>query len=99
MAFNSQPLRDFLAAQKAVEDLKPSVGPTLRAMRLNAGLTQTFVATNAGVPQALLSQYENEAKTPSSDSLTRIIDVMEGSTGAGSSEDEGQEGAPEEEGH
>lgn len=98
MAFNSQPLRDFLAAQKAVEELKPSVGPILRAMRLDAGLTQMFVATNSGIPQGLLSQYENEAKTPSSESLEAILNVMEGST-SGGSEDEGQAGAQAEEGH
>lgn len=89
MAFNAQPLRDFLAAQKAVEELKPEVGPTLRAMRLNAGLTQAYVAGSAGVTQAYLSQIENEAKTPSSDSLTRIINVMEGSTsGSNTGEEE-----------
>jgi len=98
MALHSKPLRDFLAAQKAVEDLKPTVGPHLRAMRLDAGLTQVFVASNAGVTQAYLSQLENEAKTPSSDSLLRIIDVMEGST-SGRSEDGQEEGAQEEQDH
>lgn len=95
MAFSAQPLRDFLAAQKVVEELKPTVGSNLRAMRLEAGLSQAAVASNARVSQAYLSKIENDAKTPSSDSLERIINAMEGSFSGNSEEDGPQEGAQE----
>lgn len=82
MAIRSQSLTDFLAAKATIEQTTSDndIGDTLRFMRTSAGLSQMFVASNAGVTQAYLSMVEKGTKTPSADSLKRIIEaVSEGS--------------------
>lgn len=96
-ALNKQSLMDFLESKKEVESLKPALGPAIRSGRAFYGMTQSDLARAIDAPQAYLSQIESSAKTPSSDSVSKILEVfdnMEGST-HGRSEDEGQEGAPE----
>ena len=88
MQFKEQPLRDLLEAQKEVERLKKQVGPVLRRARLNNGMTQAQLANSAGVAQAYISMVESGDKTPSSDSLERFIEVLEGSS---SGQDKGSE--------
>jgi transcriptional regulator with XRE-family HTH domain len=91
MAIRSQSLTDFLEAQKTIEETKADIGPTIRYMRQNAGMSQMFAAASAGVTQAYLSQVENGHKTPSADSLGRIVKVVsEGST-SGKDDHDGKE--------
>lgn len=49
------------------------VGPTIRAARLRAGLTQTELAEASGTSQATLSAYEQGRKLPSVDTLRRVL--------------------------
>ena len=88
MLFKEQPLRDLLEAQKEVDRLKKQLGSSLRSARLANGMTQAQVASSAGVTQAYVSMVESGDKTPSSDSLERFIEVLEGSS---SGQDEGNE--------
>jgi len=49
------------------------VADTIRAARLDAGLTQTQLAERCGTSQATLSAYEHGRKTPSAETLSRIL--------------------------
>ena len=48
-------------------------GTLIRQARRNAGLTQTGLAQRSGTSQAALSAYEGGGKTPSADTLARIL--------------------------
>jgi len=49
------------------------VADTIRAARLDAGLTQTQLAERSGTSQATLSAYEHGRKKPSAETLSRIL--------------------------
>jgi transcriptional regulator with XRE-family HTH domain len=69
-------LHEFLAAKLTVDSTKSSVGSAIREMRVTANLSQNSLAHLAGVNQAYLSQVES-GKTPSTDSLQRIVSVLD----------------------
>lgn len=48
-------------------------GSTLRATRIQAGLTQAELAARAGTSQATLSAYENGTKEPSVATFSRLL--------------------------
>lgn len=49
------------------------ISTELRAARRRAGLTQTALARAAGTSQATVSQYEAGRKTPTFDTLERLL--------------------------
>lgn len=49
------------------------VGPTIREARLRASLTQAELAERSGTSQATLSAYEGGHKTPSAETLDRVL--------------------------
>lgn len=49
------------------------VGSTIRAARREAGLTQAELAERCGTSQATLSAYERGHKTPSTETLSRVL--------------------------
>ncbi|WP_259312716.1 helix-turn-helix domain-containing protein [Capillimicrobium parvum] len=51
-------------------------GQFLRARRLVNGLTQAQLARRAGTSQAFVSQIENGEKSPTVDTLSRLLGVM-----------------------
>lgn len=80
MAMSTQPLLAFLEAQETYEQARATVGPTIRALRLDAGLTQSGAATMAGISQSYLSQIENGDRTPEVATMNSLLSVLEGST-------------------
>jgi hypothetical protein len=50
----------------------------LRDARRQAGLTQAQLATRAGVPQSVVSAYENGRRQPSLATLRRLVDATGG---------------------
>lgn len=50
----------------------------LRAARREAGLTQAQLAIRAGVPQSVISAYENGRRQPSLTTLRRLVDASGG---------------------
>jgi transcriptional regulator with XRE-family HTH domain len=48
-------------------------GALIRDARRRAGLTQTELATLSGTSQATLSAYERGGKSPSADTLARVL--------------------------
>jgi y4mF family transcriptional regulator len=52
------------------------VGAFLRSRRLANGLTQAQLARRAGTSQAFVSQIENGDKSPTFDTLSRVLGVM-----------------------
>jgi transcriptional regulator with XRE-family HTH domain len=57
-------------------------GFRLRAARLDAGLTQSQLASKSGIPKPTLSRYENDHVLPSLGTLRRLSDAI----GVGESE-------------
>lgn len=53
-----------------------SVGANIRARREAAGLSQAYVAAQAGISQAMLCQIERETKNPSLQISKEISDVL-----------------------
>lgn len=51
-------------------------GPFLRARRLVSGLSQAQLARRAGTSQAFISQIETGEKSPTVDTLGRLLAVM-----------------------
>jgi transcriptional regulator with XRE-family HTH domain len=49
------------------------VSDLIRAARRRAGLTQTELAGRGGTSQATISAYEHGAKTPTPDTLARVL--------------------------
>jgi predicted transcriptional regulator len=90
MTFEAKPLREYLELEAQAKELRKQLGGQLRSARLSAGITQSFLAVNAGVSQPYVAAVEKGDKTPSSDTLERFINVMEGST-SGDSQDDGEE--------
>lgn len=62
------------ADYKEVE--KMSVGQNIRTRRENAGLSQAYVAEQAGVSQAMLCQIERGTKNPSLQVAAEIAAVL-----------------------
>ncbi len=52
--------------------LEVSIGTKLKALRLQAGLTQTQLANAAGILQGVLTRYETDKKVPSAPRLAAI---------------------------
>jgi transcriptional regulator with XRE-family HTH domain len=52
--------------------VEPQVGPRIRALRLERGLSQNRLADQTGIPKARISRYENGHVTPSVGSLDRL---------------------------
>lgn len=75
-------LHEFLAAKQIIDETRPHVGTAIRAMRAEADLSQSSLAQLASVNQAYLSQVESGTKTPSTDSLQRIVQTLDKSSTA-----------------
>jgi len=56
-------------------DLK-LVGPALRAIRMEQGLSQTHTAERAGITKAMLSSYETGKALPALSSLVPVLKVL-----------------------
>ncbi|HWM94589.1 MAG TPA: helix-turn-helix transcriptional regulator [Thermoanaerobaculia bacterium] len=52
------------------------LGPTLRLLREQAGLSQAGAASEAGMSKSQLSKYETGRELPKLDSLERILRVL-----------------------
>lgn len=52
------------------------LGPALRGLRAERGLTQVQVTERAGVSKQMLSLYERERQRPHLDTLGRILDAL-----------------------
>jgi transcriptional regulator with XRE-family HTH domain len=52
------------------------IGPFLRERRLANGLSQAQLARRAGTSQAFISQLENGDKSPTFETITRLLRVM-----------------------
>ena len=52
------------------------VGTFLRERRIANGLSQAQLARRAGTSQAFISQLENGEKSPTFDTVTRLLTVM-----------------------
>jgi transcriptional regulator with XRE-family HTH domain len=50
-----------------------NVPELIRDARVSAGLTQTELADRSGTSQATISAYEHGAKTPTPDTLARVL--------------------------
>ena len=48
-------------------------GTTIRQARIASGLTQAELATNSGIRQQNISAIENDRRTPSVDTLQRLL--------------------------
>jgi transcriptional regulator with XRE-family HTH domain len=59
-------------APKAFEEL----GPVLRDLRLERGLTQVELSDRAGVSKSMLSLYESGKQRPHLDTLERLLDAL-----------------------
>jgi transcriptional regulator with XRE-family HTH domain len=55
------------------------VGKELRAVRLEAGMTQEELAFKAGVDRSYISLLENDRKSPTLDMLFRICQALDAS--------------------
>ena len=53
-----------------------TVGATLKAVRLEHGLSQTEIAVRTGLPGALISKYEVGETSPRLDSLVKILGAL-----------------------
>jgi transcriptional regulator with XRE-family HTH domain len=69
-------LHEFLAAKKVIDGTKSQVGTSIQGIRESVGLSQSRLAQLASLNQAYLSQVEKGTKTPSTDSLHRIVNVL-----------------------
>ncbi len=54
-----------------------SIGENIRRIREKKGLAQAYVADQAGISQAMLSQIEKGYKDPSMRTGKRIADILE----------------------
>lgn len=54
-----------------------NVSPTLRAARVDAGLTQAEVARRAGTSQPAVAAYESGRRTPTLPTLARLLSACE----------------------
>lgn len=59
---------------KGVEEM--SVGENIRRTRLEQGMTQAYVAEQAGITQAMLCQIERGTKNPSLQVGKEIADIL-----------------------
>lgn len=56
--------------------LDVSIGTKLKALRLQAGLTQVQLAQASGILQSVLTHYENDNKIPSAPRLAAIAKAL-----------------------
>jgi transcriptional regulator with XRE-family HTH domain len=56
--------------------LNVSIGSRIKANRLQRGWTQAQLAKTAGVPQGVIANYENSARTPSAPKLAVFAKVF-----------------------
>lgn len=83
-----RPLGELLAelahAEAQAEQIRSSLGPTLRATRVAHGLSQQQLADSTGIAQAYISQIENGVRSLTTTSADRILDALttEGGTNA-----------------
>lgn len=57
-------------------DMFGGVGPALKLLREQAGLSQADLARKARMGKSQLSKYESRKELPKLDSLARILDVL-----------------------
>lgn len=55
-------------------------GDKLRALRTEAGMTQTDLAKRLNITKSVISYYELQERTPSPDVLIRLADIFHVST-------------------
>jgi transcriptional regulator with XRE-family HTH domain len=53
-----------------------ALGPALRDLRIERGLTQVELAVRAGVSKSMLSLYESGKQRPHLDTLERLLDAL-----------------------
>lgn len=53
-----------------------ALGPVLRELRIECGLTQAQLADRAGVSKSMLSLYERGKQRPHLDTLERLLDAL-----------------------
>jgi DNA-binding XRE family transcriptional regulator len=53
------------------------LGPVLRELRVERGLTQVELAERSGVSKSMLSLYESAKQRPQLDTLERLLDSLE----------------------
>jgi transcriptional regulator with XRE-family HTH domain len=79
----SRPLREYLEAQQAVEEMRRTIGSELKSARMSAGISQTFLADAIGVTPGFISNVESGRKTPPSPMLRKAIEVISAAEGGG----------------
>lgn len=58
--------------------MRPPLGPSIRASRQRAGLTQAELAERMGVTQSVVARWERSAVEPRLSTLERICDALDG---------------------
>lgn len=53
-----------------------NIGPTIKKLRKQKGLTQTELCAQVGINQTALSQIENGSTTPHKSTMSKICDVL-----------------------
>ena len=65
------------AAIRSRRRARPAIGPQVRRLRRERGLTLARVAERSGLNVGYLSQIENDKASPSLESLTALATAME----------------------
>jgi len=81
-SFKPRPIRELLESRKEQEEREAAIGGEIRAMRVSRGMTQSFLAEQAGVTPPYLNRIEKGHKSPSDRTLRRLVDVLEEEEGA-----------------
>ena len=87
MAMETGPLRELLELQAERKRLLGQVGPLVRELRNQRGVSQTVMAAALNVSQAYLSQVESGNRTPSSETVTSIVNYFGTTEGATHAQD------------
>lgn len=89
-------LRDAQELDRLRTRIKQEAGPSLRAARLSAGLSQNDLAEMKGVTQAYIANLEAGRKTPSPETITEVYGLIQEAEGrAHGGEEEGASSAKE----
>jgi transcriptional regulator with XRE-family HTH domain len=83
----------LLAQHKQHQEQWKNVGSHLRSVRKAAGFSQAKIEAETGIPQAYLSQIENNVKTPTTSTVEAVTTALHTLTAGGTARgDQGKEG-------
>lgn len=76
--FTPRPISDLLEARQEMGEREKNIGPQIRAMRKERGITQSALAAQVEVTTPYLNRIEHGHKPPSDRILRNLLDVLEG---------------------